>query len=235
MKPHYDTDVYTDDVLNDAWHVYSDGRKSDQLWHYFYAILTAPSSSNPYHNVRHPLHTAWLVYQVCKKLREVGAISRREARNIMIAAIMHDYMHSGRSTDLVSDQINIANAVSGLQKIILSKDKKHSATIARYMWATEFPHQAENERTGEMTILHLILRDCDKAQVFSDSWIQQVLVGLSTEWDISPITMLEQQLKYLENLSFETRLVQDMFSEEVVRAKIIETKSFIAGLRSVTE
>lgn len=228
MKPNLDYDLDMDDVLNDSWEIC----KGD-LWHYAYAIIHAKSASNPYHNARHPLHTTWLLYQACRYLVEKKIISRRDARNVLIAGMLHDIRHSGLGTDRVPDHINIANAVQALKEIALPRDRLHIPAISSYMWATEFPHRPESE-SGEITLLHELIRDCDTAQVFSDSWIQQVLIGLSAEWDIEPIEMLTRQLAYLKNLAFTTTWAQQAFPTEVIRAKCIVTEVFLKGMRSVT-
>jgi 3'5'-cyclic nucleotide phosphodiesterase len=62
---------------------------------FYFQVLFFKSSNlyNPYHNLRHTLHVLWLSHKACRYYR--SALSPRRMRNLLIAALFHDFDHPG--------------------------------------------------------------------------------------------------------------------------------------------
>ena len=137
---------------------------------YFQIIFNqAQNLQLPYHNFRHMLNVVRLCYQACIFYRET--LSRREMRNLLVTALFHDLDHSGVSGD---DELNIARAVSGLDRHVLPVDREHFADIAELIRATEYPHTVASRNLG---LPAQIIRDADTSQGLDTAWIQQVVFG----------------------------------------------------------
>lgn len=173
----------------------------------------------PYHNFRHMLHVTWLCYQACLFYR-VDLDSRR-MRNLLIAALFHDFDHSGMLGD---DDLNIARAVRGLERYICPDDTGSLGDITTIIRATEYPYLVSSEKLG---LLERIIRDCDLSQAFSVAWIQQVVIGLSQEWCRKPIEILESQTPFLRSIKFSTEWAQAFFPQETIEGKIKEVQELL--------
>ena len=90
----------------------------------YFRILFFESSNlnNPYHNFRHTLHVVWLCHKACLYYQE--QLTPRQMRNLLIAAIFHDFDHPGHPHrgEEDPDRINIDIAIAGLRRYILSSD-----------------------------------------------------------------------------------------------------------------
>ena len=100
---------------------------------YFRALFAeAQNVERPYHNFRHMLHVTTMCYFACTYHR--GELTGRDMRNILIAAMLHDFDHSGM---MGNDDLNILRALRGLDKYLASEDRPHRDTIAAIIRATE--------------------------------------------------------------------------------------------------
>src|SRR6266404_3629270 len=105
------------------------------LVYYLRVIFTkARNLNNPYHNFRHMFHVLWLCYAACNFYRE--QFTRRDMRNLLIAALFHDFDHSGRSGP---DQYNIDRAIAGLRMHVAPEDVPYLAVVTALIQATHFP------------------------------------------------------------------------------------------------
>src|SRR5262245_49739105 len=92
----------------------------------------------PYHNARHILHVTYQCYIACVSYGH--KLTKREMRNLLIAAMFHDFDHSGLTGD---DDLNIARALRALQKFILPEDQSHRDEIEYLIKATEYPYKID--------------------------------------------------------------------------------------------
>src|SRR5215469_62698 len=86
---------------------------------YFRALIFhATNLVRPYHNLRHMLHVTWLCYQAAEFYRD--RMTPRQIRNLLIAALFHDFDHPGHSHpgEQDPDGINIKIAITGLRRYI---------------------------------------------------------------------------------------------------------------------
>lgn len=185
-------------------------------------FLQAKNLNNPYHNFRHLFHVLWNCYQAVVYYGDV--LTPRQARNLLIAAMFHDFDHIGRGGN---DDHNISLAIEGLRKHILDVDRPFLADIERLIQITRFPYTIPAD---EIDLCGKIIRDADLSQTLSVAWIQQVVFGLGKEWDITPLAVLKQQSVFLGNIKFLTAWAQFLFLPSVIQEKIDEGEALVAIL-----
>ena len=152
-------------------------------------------------------------------------------RNLLIAALFHDFDHPGHPHpgEQDPDQINIRIAIAGLRRHITADDRASLPEIEALIEATHYPYKAAGEK---LDLLGKILRDADLAQVLSPVWIQQVVIGLAGERGVKPIEVLRAQAPFLDTLSFHTRWARQMFPQEIIKAKIGEAEKLVRLLKT---
>lgn len=198
----------------------SAGLYEGSLEHYFQAIFHhAQNVRHPYHNFRHMTHVAWLCHDACRFYRE--SLTSRQMRHLLIAALFHDFNHSGTSGD---DDLNIKRAIRGLEKHILSGDRLYLLEIGELIEITQFPYTVESTHLG---LRALILRDADVSQALSVAWIQQIVFGLAAEWGKSPSEVLAIQEPFLSQVKFHTEWAQQRFPQVDIQAKVQEAQELV--------
>lgn len=163
----------------------------DDLWYYAKKLFFAKNVKLGYHNFRHMMHVTYQVYDAIKYMK----INPVAARYLLIAAMFHDYGHSGDGKR--SDSWNIEKAIRAIKKHIHEDDKKYLKEIIRLIRSTEWFGEA-GHNILEQDMFIDILRDADTSQTFDTSWMQQIIFGLGTELGKSPRKMLEAQLPFLQ-------------------------------------
>ena len=190
---------------------------------YFKVVFNnARNLFNPYHNFRHLFDVLWKCHDACRFYNEKLPPSVR--RNLLIAAMFHDFDHSGR---VGSDDLEIQRALRGLKKHILPEDSAAFEAIAAMIQATEFPYKVSSEG---LPLALQILRDADLSQVFSTAWIQQVVFGLSAEMGVTPMEILKMQGGFLGHLKFSTEWATVRFGENAIQSKMKEAEAMISFL-----
>ncbi len=196
----------------------TEGLYTGTLVYYSNILLTkAGNHLNPYHNIRHMLHILWECYDGAK----YHELDQRIFRNLLIAAVFHDFNHSGKIEK--KDNLEIERAIEALRKFILPDDKPYLEEIISYIRATEFPHVIQND---EQHIPMCILRDADMSQTFSPAWLQQIIFGLSREMNIEPIELLEQQSSFLQNIKFSSDWGKQKFTK-MIPERISEAAEYV--------
>lgn len=196
-----------------------DGLYEGDLVYYARIVFNhARNLRHPYHNARHMFHVLWLCYQACEFYAEV--MTRRQMRDLLIAALFHDFDHSGM---VGNDDLNIERAIRGLKKYALEEDQGfYLEDSIALMRATEFPH-----KPIVLSLPAQIVRDADMSQAMSVAWIQQVVIGLATEWDMDPIDVLRMQGGFHSSLKFHTDWARQMFPQSEIDAKIQEAAELL--------
>jgi hypothetical protein len=151
-------------------------------------------------------------------------LSQREMRNLLIAALFHDFDHTGKSGP---DSINISKAITGLVENLLYEDEPHLLAITRLIRATEFPYTVPADK---LNLSGQIIRDADMSQSLTQAWIQQTIFGLSEEWNKPPLEVLKMQVPFHKNLEFYTDWAKQEFPPEVVKQRINEAQEHLALL-----
>jgi hypothetical protein len=160
-------------------------------------LLRAKHLGNGYHNLTHTIYVAWRCAQAAHFYVSRGEMTPREARILILAALFHDWDHTGR---MASDKEQIARAIAGLRKFLLPEDMHLLDQISQAIWATEFPHK----EIPNPSLLQLILRDADISQSLQQTWLQQTLLGFAEEWMSDPISILQKQESFIGSLKFHT-------------------------------
>ena len=108
---------------------------------FYFRILFFKSSNiyNPYRNFRHMLDVLWLSHQACRYYQ--NRLTPRQMRNLLIAALFHDFDHPGhphpREGD--PDRINIPIAIAGLRRYVMPPDRPFLPHIEALIEATHYP------------------------------------------------------------------------------------------------
>ncbi len=211
--------VHSTYTLPDIFHNV-EGLYDGDLCHYFRVAEKAPNKDNGYHGLRHPYHVLFLCHLAALFYRD--KLTKREIRNLFIAAIMHDYAHLGGAAK--SDRENILRAVSGFRENCAPVDKPFRADIEDIMWATEYPHKG----TGAEELVRQIIQDVDLCQVFDTAWYYIIIHGLGKELGVTPLAMLYRQEPFIKSIVFKTEWAELQFPPAVRMAKIAEVQAFIA-------
>ena len=182
-----------------------DAKYPGDLKHYLKVVWYSPNVNVPYHNLRHMLHVMWATYHGAEFYKD--EISPRTLRNMLIAALFHDYNHPGETGN---DARNIEIAIRGLKTFLLPIDQPHLGEISEYIKATQFPHLKL-----ELTLAAKIVRDSDIAYTLSDAWIQTVSFGLNQEIGLSTEEMLRSQEGFLRSLKFETEWAEKEYTPRI--------------------
>lgn len=199
------------------------------LVEYFRSVFFEASNlQNPYHNFRHMLHVMWLCYDACRYYRD--QLTPRQMRTLLVAALFHDFDHPGHPHpgEEDPDRINIAIAVAALRRRVVPADAASLREIEALIEATHFPYRVPGH---ELELPRQIIRDADLAQVFSQAWIQQVVIGLGQEQGVAPIDVLKYQTTFLRRLTFSTEWAQHMFPAALIEAKIAEAEQLVRILQ----
>jgi hypothetical protein len=156
----------------------------------------------------------------------LGQMTGREARNLLVAVIFHDFDHSGKTGE---DDLELTRACRAFAKHHHpSEASPHFVNIIDIMLASKFPHK---KPSSELCLCEQIIRDADLSQTLDTSWIQQVVFGLGVETGMGIIETLNHQPSFLFDLEFHTDWAKERFTPEMIRSKIHEADRYISFLR----
>ena len=147
-------------IIGNKQHLYE-----GNLTFYFHTLFfKSRNLHNPYHNFRHMLHVLWLCHQACRYYQ--NRLTSRQMRNLLIAALFHDFDHPGHPHpgEQDPDRINIKIAIAGLRRHITADDRASLSEIEGLIEATHYPYKTSGE---ELDLVGQIIRDADQAQVLS--------------------------------------------------------------------
>lgn len=196
------------------------GLYDGDLKRYFRILFfQAENLNNPYHNFRHMCHVVWLCWTACRYYEK--ELTPRQRRALLIAAMFHDFNHTGK---FGPDSVNIQRAIDAVDQYLDPADRDLRSDIVRMIKATEYPYKVPIEL---LDLSALILRDADMSQAFSVAWIQQVVLGLSSEWGKTPLEVLKLQAPFLNSLTFHTAWAREQFPDAQVNQKIREAQELI--------
>ena len=147
------------------------------------------------------LHVLWLCHKACRYYQ--NRLTPRQMRNLLITALFHDFDHPGHPHpgEDDPDRVNIQIALAGLRRYIMPTDCAFLSEIEALIKATQYPYKIGSEN---LDLLGKIIRDADLAQVLSPVWVQQVVIGLAREWEVTPLEALRKQVPFLAGLRFNT-------------------------------
>ena len=222
----------------------SDGLYEGNLRQYYRDVFHQGTHvNNAYHHFGHNLYVVYACYEACLYYQNVWPLlasiatqspSKREMRNLLVAAIFHDFDHTGKAIDekgkAVPDSINIARAIEGLQRYILPEDQLYFDSIASLIRVTEFPYKVSSI---ELPLLCQIIRDADISHSLSHTWLQQVVFGLAEEQKKTPFEILKDQGNfYRKFLKFTAQWAKEKFRQSEIDRKIAEVEAHLEILTS---
>lgn len=175
-------------IFNNDEKLYAGG----DLWYYAKKLFNAKNVNNGFHGYDHMTYVVCEVYDAIKTM----SINPVYARVLLIAAIFHDYGHSGDGCK--PDSFNIERAVKAVKTHLQKSDKDHIKLIISWVRSTEWS-SIVGHNTLEQDMFINILRDADMSYMFSDSWMHFIIFGLGKEQKKSPREMIELQIPFLEH------------------------------------
>jgi len=199
----------------------NEGLYEGDLKHYYKIIFTAPNVNNPYHNFRHMIHVLYQSYEAARYCKYDEIFGARKFRAFLIAALFHDFGHSGQ---MGNDAQEIATALKGVEEYILEEDRDLLPLISELITFTEYPYVNTVIPLGSE-----ILRDADMSQTFSDVWMQQIVFGLAQEQNISPVESLKAQVNFLLSIRFHSPWGKEVLARQVGE-RIREIREFVSLL-----
>lgn len=171
-----------------------------------YIVLNNEANYAPYHNINHLLTVTKYTYYA---LEFEDLLEQKEAKDLLLAAIFHDFNHSAGKK---KDDENIKEAKKEVKKFI-EKEKIDADLefINKILDATQYPYVIESDKLDEF---QAIIRDADLTQVFESNWIYQNIFGLSKELNVTPMEFMKGQRKFLESVKFNT-----VYGEQLMKKK----------------
>jgi len=212
-------------IIGNEEHLY----EGDLTFYFRTLFFRSRNLHNPYHNLRHMLHVLWLCYKACRYYQ--NELTPRQMRNLLIAALFHDFDHPGHPHpgEDDPDRINIPIAIAGLRRYIMPTDRPFLPEIEALIEVTHYPHKVASDK---LDLQGRIIRDADLAQALSPAWIQQVVIGLAQEWRVQPLHVLRSQASFLTGLSFSTRWARQLFPQALIHAKTEEAEQLLRLLQA---
>ena len=174
-----------------------------------FILKNSKSIYSPYHNLNHNVTATVFAYYTGKSEK----LSKEEMKELLIAAIFHDYNHTAGES---KDDVNIKNAKKGVKQFVEeNKVDVNLEKIDDILDATEFPYKIEDDK---LNIQQKIIRDVDLMQLFEPMRLQFNYLGLQKEAGITFEKQLENQQKFYKILNFKTKFGKELykkFSKEI--------------------
>lgn len=185
-----------------------------------YFIKNNKSNLAPYHNLYHTFNFINNAFQIYKDYE--NELTLNDAKALFIASLFHDFNHTA---GLAKDKFNIFIAIEGLEDVAKKfvnfndeNEKEVFKTARILIRSTEFPYNAESA-----LLLVNIMRDADMSQIVTDNFLQQNVLGLSKELNIPLEKFIDNQITFLQNVSFKTEYGRKAWGMKVIE-KIKELK-----------
>ena len=160
-----------------------------------------PSQALPYHNFSHALWTARYVDAIYQM--EVGD-TKPTPRELVVAALFHDFDHSGGF--FTDDSQNIERAIAGLNRWFSASVEptirsEQLDSIAKLILETRYPFH-----TKSSNVESVCLRDADMMQNCNDTLLAN-FVGIKQELYkyVSYADCIEKSLVFLRSVKYESK------------------------------
>lgn len=174
-----------------------------------YVFIKNESNLNTYHNFNHLL----TVSKYCLLIGKDEKLNEYELRNLICASFFHDFNHSGSNK---KDSHNIALSIGAFSDFynnyvvdLFTKSKIDFNLVITLIQQTEFPYRTD----FNLTNLHLILRDADMCQLFEYDILYTSIFGLSEELKIKKLKRLDDQINFIQTISFNTNYAKEMWQK----------------------
>jgi len=169
-----------------------------------FIIENSKSLYSPYHNLNHNIIVTVFSYYIGK----VEKLSDKEMKELLIAAIFHDYNHTAGEQ---KDDVNIKNAKEGVKEFLKESELDFDLEkINEILDATEFPYKIDDDK---LSTQQKVIRDADMTQLFEPTRLQANYLGLQKESKIDYKKQLENQESFYKVLKFRTKLGKELYKE----------------------
>ena len=191
---------------------------------YKYVMENNKSKYLPYHNNFH-------LEQVCKYsllIAEASGLALEDKKLLAVAALFHDFNHSGG--EFKDDSENITVALRGFLEFDkwlkymryepYSTDQK--LMIYRLIAGTKYPYTTDGT---DLLFSGKILRDADVLQgLFCQNYVNGIVRALSTESGIPFETMLKGQIGFITGVKYLTEPAINMSASKIPEIiKLVES------------
>ena len=183
-----------------------------------------PSQALPYHNFNHSLwvtHHADLAYRYEMRCRP--------PKELIVAALFHDFGHSGGF--FANDADNIKAAIGGVHDYLMQHRIADNTIVEHLITGTCFPHNTANDEhvatyygtTGKDSAEYLqmqrALRDADMMQNCNDTMLGN-FIGIKQEMfrNMKYPEYMEKTLAFLKGIKYETKYGMDIGQPRLVYA-----------------
>jgi hypothetical protein len=180
--------------------------------------ISNPSNFLPYHNIDH----LWMVYNYCQKITDMINNSDVKETELFIAALFHDYNHSGGK---LTDNFNIDNAIEGVTLFHKAHPEFDLNYVSYLIKCTEYPYSVLDI---DLTIEAKILRDADLSYVFEYISIVKLYCGLRKEFNQTLILFLNNQFNFLSNINFYIPEFQNLWKGGIQELRLLELEELKA-------
>lgn len=181
--------------------------KQHKIWSDAFVYLTEVSNSNslPYHNIKHTLD----VFKNCYNLSFYEEIDEKSTIELCLAALFHDFNHSGGQ---LIDHQNIINALLALDGFFITHQTYNAIVdknkISEIIKATQYPYVISDDL---LSTEQKIIRDADMLQTFEEDWVTMIMFGLRKEMKKNMTEMIKIQIGFLENMKFYTKWAEEKY------------------------
>lgn len=189
-----------------------------------------PSGKLPYHCNVHQ----YLVAVGAYRLLHVSAnrVDKREAAELFVAGLFHDYNHSG---GVLPDDQNIERAIEGFQQYAPQMPSHLSeAAIISLIRSTEWPWKNEHYHRHQD-----VLRDADILASAEAAGVYMPITGLPQELKhklgklLTPKEMFEGQRDFLSNIQLNT--AEGRMAWMILHPSILEAQAEFVGVATLVE
>ena len=176
-----------------------------------YILENNPSQALPYHSFSHSLWVLYNCYDICK-------YEKKDApKELLIAALFHDFDHTGGFYWLGSDDKNVIRAISRFNECWnygIIKDDVDKPLVQRLIFITEYPHREITKMEGEITtqaddifqFLTNALRDADMLQTMRDTQLHDLVAIKEEYFKYMPWKeYTEKSVEFLQSIKFKTK------------------------------
>ena len=125
---------------------------------------SGPHANNPYHNHQHSLI---VMYLASEYFANTGSSSWASMFALRLAALFHDYGHSGNRFKIDSDADNIALAIAGFEEwaSIVNLPKRSISTVIEAISCTQYDAKTNSMPKEPKTDIQKALRDADVTNI----------------------------------------------------------------------
>ena len=194
--------------------------------HYLNILKNNKSNCLPYHGLRHietVVVNSYYIYMEyyfnLYKTTKLNNFYYDNCKTLLIAALYHDFNHSGGK---LTDDKNIELALEEVSKLTDCDVQ----LVSNLIKITQYPYIEEN-----INYLQAMLRDADLSQICSDDYIH-FLLGLNNESNsnISLNQLIKNSIEFNENHKFITDEAAYIFNERK-NINIIKLKELLNEIK----